>query len=154
MIPFNTRAGASFYLWFIFAAVGALFFVSACGKKAPPLPPAHFDVPAVEDLSYDLDGDQLSLTWPVPEWDPPQGIELAGFYVYRAKVRQEDVCYHCPIHFEKIDDVAVDDLSALLQSDAEYRETLDKGFQYHYKVAPYTNRGREGGDSPIVTISY
>jgi len=151
---FRYRAGARLNWCLIFAVIGALFLTLACGKKAPPLPPAHFDMPAVEDLSQELEGDQLILTWPMPDWDPPEGIELDGFYVYRAKIKQEDVCYHCPIHFQKVDEVAVEALSTLLQSDGTYREKLDKGYRYHYKVAPYTNRGREGGDSPIVTINY
>jgi len=151
---FRYRAGAPFHLCLIFAVIGAFFLTPACGKKAPPLQPARFEMPEVEDLTYELDGGRLTLTWPMPEWDPPQGIELGGFHVYRAKIRQEDVCYHCPIHFEKTESVAVDDLSALLRSDAEYQETLEKGFQYHYKVAPYTNRGREGGVSPIITVNY
>jgi len=151
---FRYRAGALFHWCLIFAVIGAFFLTPACGKKAPPLPPAHFDMPEVENLSSDLEGDQLTLTWPMPDWDPPQGIELAGFNVYRAKIKQEDVCYHCPIHFEKVDEVAVDDLSALLKSDVKYREKLDKGYKYHYKVAPFSSRDREGGDSPIVTVNY
>jgi len=151
---FRYRAGAPFHWCLIFAVFGAIFLTPACGKKAPPLPPAHFDMPAVEDLASELEGDRLTLTWPMPDWDPPEGIELAGFNVYRAKIRQEDVCYHCPIHFEKVEDVAVDDLSALLKSDVNYREELETGYKYHYKVAPYTSGGREGGDSPIVTINH
>ncbi len=154
MIPVNNRAGVPFRWWFIFAVIGAFFLTPACGKKAPPLQPARFEMPEVADLTYELDGGRLTLTWPMPDWDPPQGIELAGFHVYRAKISQEDVCYHCPIHFEKVDEVAVDNLSALLGSDAEYQETLEKGFKYHYKVAPYTNRAREGGVSPIITVNY
>ena len=150
----KTRAGIPLYWLLSFALIGALFLTSACGKKAPPLPPTDFELPAVEALTSDLDGEKLTLKWPVPDWEAPVGIELAGFNVYRAKVPEGEVCDECPVRYQKVDAIEIDDLTAVFGSDLEYRESLEKGFQYRYKVIPYTNTGREGDESPIVRINY
>ena len=137
-----------------FALIGIFFFTPACGKKAPPLPPVQIDLPVAENLSADLDGAELILTWPLPEWEGPVGVELTGFNVYRAKVRADEACDDCPVRFQKVAGVEIDDLSAVFGSDLEYRETLEKGHQYRYKVSVYTNTGLEGDDSQIVRINY
>ncbi|MFY9706249.1 MAG: hypothetical protein WAJ95_10055, partial [Desulfobacterales bacterium] len=40
---------------------------AGCGKKGPPVPPRRYMPPAVTDLSYQLDGPTLTLSWSVPE---------------------------------------------------------------------------------------
>ena len=153
-MKYKTRTGISLHWLLSFVIIGAFFFIPACGKKAPPLPPTDFELPAVEALTSDLDSEKLTLNWPVPDWKGPVGIELAGFNVYRAKVPAGEVCDECPVRFQKVDAIEIDDLTAVFGSDLEYRESLEKGFQYRYKVTPYTNTGREGDESPIIKINY
>lgn len=150
----KTQAGIPLHCLLSFALIGIFFLIPACGKKAPPLPPAQIDLPVVENISADLDGAKLTLTWSLPEWEGPVGVELAGFNVYRAKVGADEACDDCPVRFQKISDVEIDDISVVFGSDLEYREILEKGHQYRYKVSVYTNTGREGDDSEIVRINY
>jgi len=144
------------YYWLLGLAgiVVAFFLIAACGKNASPLPPAQFKLPVVESLSSELAGNELILTWPIPEWDAPEGIDMAGFNVYRAKVEIKSACDECPARFEKIKAVRLDRLAAEFGSTLEYRELLEEGHQYRYKVAAYTHTGREGEDSPVVKITY
>jgi len=154
MIHIKNRVGVPFHWSLFFAAIGALFLICACGKKAPPLPPAHYELPVVEDIASEMVGNELILTWPMPEWDPPEGVELAGFNVYRAKLRLTEACETCPVRFKKAATVEVDRLAIELGSDLEYREKLEKGYHYRYKITAYTHTGEEGADSSAVTINY
>lgn len=154
MIHIKNRAGAPFHWSLFFAVMGALLLISACGKKAPPLPPAHFELPVVKDLSSEMEGNELILTWPAPDWEGPEGVKVSGFYVYRAKVKLTEACEECPVRFDRVAEVALDELTAALGSDLEYRESLEKGYQYRYKITAYTHTGREGADSQTVTINF
>jgi hypothetical protein len=107
------------------AAAGLFCLASACGKKAPPLPPAEYALPAVDSLAAEVADGELVLRWPFPDWEGPAGVELAGFYVYRAK-----------------------------GADLNYREKLEEGHHYRYKVTAFTRSGREGADSNVVRLDY
>ncbi len=154
MTLIRNQRGIPFHRSLFFVAVGAFFLVFACGQKGPPLPPVEFELPVVEDLSYELEGNELKLTWPVPDWKGPEGIRLAGFNVYRAKVKLSEACDECPVRFEKAGDVEIDRVALQFGSDVNYRESLEKSYQYRYKVTAYTNTGQEGDDSPVVTVNY
>lgn len=137
----------------ILLAVG--FIGVSCGKKAPPRPPGREEAPAAVDrISQSISGDTLSLTWV-----PVAGKEkdIAGFYVYRSKMRvTESDCRSCPVLFER---VAVIPNRGQGPGDAAlspfvYRESLESGYRYIYKVAPYSLSGLTGKDSDTVEFDH
>ncbi len=138
----------------LLAAVG-FFIVAGCGKKSPPLPPVDYELPVIEDLSArGADEGELVLRWPLPDWEGPAGVSLAGFKVYRAKVPLEAACEGCPVRYQLAGKVEMDELTGVLGRDLQYRESLEKGWHYRYKVSAYTGTGREGPDSESVRLNY
>lgn len=149
-----TRSAAVLPWCLLLAAVG-IFFMTGCGKKSPPLPPVDYELPVIDDLSFRWENEgQLVLSWPQPDWDGPPGVALAGFKVYRAKVRLEEACEGCPVRYQLAGEVALEELAVVIGGDLEYRESLEKGWHYRYKVSAYTRTGREGPDSNSVRLDY
>ncbi len=138
----------------IFAGLLLIISAASCGKKAPPRPPVEFELPVVDSLEKELKGPELNLTWPVPDWEGPGDIELDGFNVYRAKAEQESTCETCPMRFTRVKMVIIDRLTDYPGSYLEYREKLEEGFHYRYKVRAVSTDGTEGADSNVVKISY
>ncbi len=133
----------------VFCFLGAL----SCGRKAFPLPPRISQPPGVENIQAELRGDQLQLSWPVPDSSAPE--DLAGFYVYRAKEKSSDIpCTQCPATFNRVADMAYDPVSIKIEKNAVYRETLEKGYRYQYRVTSYSVDGDEGPFSKVVRIDY
>jgi len=134
--------------------LAAGFLMAGCGKKAPPRPPGREEAPAVvNNLSKTISGDTLSLTWgPVAK----KAADPAGFYVYRSKTRLTDsICPSCPVLFERI---AVIPYPGQGAGDAsfrpfEYRETLERGYRYIYKVTAYLQSGLTGKDSNTIDFT-
>jgi hypothetical protein len=125
----------------------------SCGKKAPPRPPGREEAPAaVGHISKVIRGDTLSLTW-----DPVAGKEkdIAGFYVYRSKMRLTDSdCRSCPVLFERVAVIPKlgQGTGAATLRPYEYQETLESGYRYSYKVAPYSQSGLTGKESDPVEV--
>ena len=127
------------------------FLMISCGKKAPPQPPGRGEAPAaVGNISKIIRGNILSLTWiPIAS----EGGDVAGFYVYRSKMRLTDSdCRTCPVLFTR---VAVIPYRGRASGETtlrpfEYRETLESGYRYIYKVAAYSQNGSTGKDSNTV----
>ena len=151
---YKPRAGIFFQLFLCVAASAALVFIVACGKKADPLPPVQYELPVVDDLSARQEGPKLVLNWSLPDWDPPAGVSLKGFYVYRAKADLKSACEGCPVRYQRVDQVAIGDFAEVFGTDLKYRQTLDRGYHYRYKVSAFTYSGREGKDSNIVRINF
>jgi hypothetical protein len=150
MIPRTGRKIIAHIL--VLLAAGVL--MAGCGKKAPPRPSGRETAPAaVGNLSKTLSGDTLSLTW-----GPVAGKAAvpAGFYVYRSKIRLPDsVCPSCPVLFERVAVIPYPNQGAgdtTLRS-FEYRETLESGYRYIYKVSAYSQSGSTGKDSNTVEFN-
>ena len=135
----------------ILILLAAAVLTAACGKKAPPRPPSRETAPAtVGNLGKAISGDVLSLTWgPVAK---TAAENLAGFYVFRSKTRLTDsICPGCPILFERV--AVVPFRAGAAPGPIEYREKLDSGYRYIYKVAAYTPGGVTGKDSDTIEFS-
>ena len=131
------------------------FFLSGCGRKAPPKPPRQEEPPAVNDLSSSIDGNKLKLTWTIPEVKEKVKSDLGGFYVFRSKkLVSESDCKDCPVLFDRVSDISIEDNLENIGKDRRifYTETLEKGYRYIYKVVVYTNNGVTGKDSNIIDI--
>lgn len=128
--------------------------VAGCGKKAGPRPP-HQRPPAAVSLASSTEGDVLTLTWDIADNLMNFGEEAAGFMVYRSKISLSDAdCPTCPPKFERVADIQTvrDSSGEYLKDNWRYRETLATGYQYTYKVTPYTETGTLGGDSNSVKL--
>lgn len=122
---------------------------SACGKKAPPIPPTYVAPPVVTDLQVVIENNTATLQWPVPEWEGKDENALAGFYVYQSQiVLSGDECPECPMRFKKAATVRIDKNKA----GGSYKVPLDNGFRYAFKVSAFTDGGSEGETSDIVTV--
>ena len=120
-----------------------------CGKKGPPVPPRREKPPAIEDLSYRLDGSSLELSWSAPEKDNNRQPDLIGFRVYVSKVPlSETECENCPLKFKAIADMPI--LKKAKQKQLLYSETLESGYQYVYMVRGYSDDGLMSKDSNYI----
>ncbi|MEW6672333.1 MAG: hypothetical protein AB1427_11570 [Thermodesulfobacteriota bacterium] len=124
--------------------------MAGCGKKAPPRPPGGEAAPAaVGNLSKSISGDTLSLTWNAAA---DRAADPAGFYVYRSKMRMTDsLCPACPVLFERVAVVPFVKQGPMA-APFEYRETLEAGYRYIYKVAAYSQGGLTGRESHTVEV--
>ena len=134
----------------IFAVL--IFFFSGCGKKGPPVPPAHVPPPVVEGLSVQMSQNIAVLTWAMPDAKPSSGNRVAGFYIYQIKTPIEGTykCPNCPQQFERIADIRILDTG----DPAVFEMPLEKGFNYSFAVSAYTESGEEGERSTAVMVTY
>ena len=139
----------------ILIIVAFSIFLSGCGKKAPPKPPRQEEPPVVNDLSYSLDGDNLKLTWTIPEVKGRVKSRLSGFYVFRSKksVLESD-CKKCPKIFKRVADIFLEVMENSGKDSIKHAEALEKGYRYIYKVVIYTTNKVMGKDSNMVDFTY
>ncbi|MCD4805788.1 MAG: hypothetical protein K8R07_08970 [Desulfobacterales bacterium] len=141
----------------ILIIVAFSIFLSGCGKKAPPKPPRQEKPPVVDDLSYSLDGDNLKLTWTIPEVKRKVKSGLGGFYVFRSKKSvsvSEPDCKNCLKIFKRVADISLEVMGNSGKDSMKYAEVLEKGYRYIYKVVVYTTNGVMGEDSNVVDFTY
>jgi len=139
----------------ILIIVAFSIFLSGCGKKAPPKPPRQEKPPVIDDLSYSLDGDNLKLTWTIPEVKQKVKSGLGGFYVFRSKKSvSESDCKNCPKIFKRVADISLEVMRNSGKDSIKYAEVLEKGYRYIYKVVIYTKNGVTGDDSNMVDFTY
>ena len=128
-----------------------------CGKKAPPVPPRRYRPPAVTDLSHQVDGNVLTLSWSIPETRGGDAAAPVGCYVYKAEqpLINRD-CPDCAEPFSPVADLQVqkDASGNMLTRTMTYTGVLTQGFIYTYKIACYARDGGLGADSNIVNFSH
>ncbi len=124
-----------------------------CGKKGPPVPPRQTVTPAVKDLSSNIDGDMIVLTWTIPDKMEDKSAGIKDFVLHRARQRIPDGdCKNCPVNFKPVAEVSAE--TKLAAEKMKYSERLEKGFKYVFKVIAVGNSGRESIDSNYVEIVY
>jgi len=136
------------------AIIILIFLLPGCGKKGPPVPPSQKPVPAVSDLKYSIDGDTLTLTWTIPK-EIEKGTTVSdGFIVYRYKRPISDSpCKNCPKLFKRVSDIT-NYSPGYENKNIEYREEIEKGFVYTYKVVLYTKSGAQSRDSNYIDFNF
>jgi hypothetical protein len=130
---------------------------AGCGKKDPPVPPRRFRPPPVTDLSYQLDGRTLTLSWSIPATRDGDAAAPAGCFVYKAKQPLVSAdCPDCSEPFSPVADLQVqkDASGKILTRNMTYTSDVTQGFIYTYKIACYARDGGLGADSSIVNFSY
>lgn len=135
-------------IYFIIANLIILsVLLSGCGIKGPPVPPVSAKPPAVSDLQYQVDGEQLNLTWSVPPMQPGGTPGIAGVKVFRLKESLKNLpCKDCPRTFTLMRKIPA--RSGTMQ----FQDVMDKGFAYYYKIVLYDAGNHDGEDSNIVRI--
>ncbi len=132
------------------------FILFGCGKKGPPVPPRQITPPTVKDLTGDIEGDSLNLTWTIPERKEFIKSGAEGFFVYRSKtLLSEPDCKGCPVLFSRVADIPIEVKSSgdLDKDKIIYNETLEKGNRYIYKVTVYV-KGITSRDSNYVDFVF
>ncbi|HUV50501.1 MAG TPA: hypothetical protein VMW78_05720 [Anaerolineae bacterium] len=128
-------------------------FPFGCGRKTDPVPPGQAGPPVVDNLNSSIDGDILELAWTIPDEKGKIASGLGGFIVYKSKTSlSEPVCEKCPVRFKKIADIPI--VEKDINKKITYRETLEKGCRYIYKVAVYTKTGAFGKDSNYIELDH
>jgi len=132
----------SFVIILIVAAHG-------CGVKGPPSVPGYTEPPVVRDLSYQVTGDTLVLSWTLPEASGSQNAKInrAGVYRLKQPMGKRD-CPDCPQLFERVANLAA------RSGSMTYTDRITPGFQYYYKIILTDGANRSGGDSNIVHTIY
>jgi len=133
------------------------FLFSGCGKKGPPVAPHQEKPPPVNDLAFRVDEDFLVLSWTISQSKVTRFSDPGGFIVHRSKEKlSEPECKNCPILFQRVADIPIrwKDAKASDKQTMTYKEILEKGFRYKYKVTRYTNTGIMGSDANTVSFIY
>ena len=145
-MPHARNSGNAVPLRFL-AAVLTLLCLCACGKKDWPSPPKVVPPRPVTDLRSRVNGLQVELLWSMPSL--VNGSEPAAhFVVLRSSDTVSQVCKGCPILFTQIADIP-----ATSEHTIAYRDTIQKGYLYRYKVVVYSDGGITGKDSNMIEVT-
>ena len=126
-----------------------LSFLSGCGRKGPPLPFGMMPPPAVSDLKKHIDGYTITLTWSIPQLKKGGNESFSdGFYIYRSKKKEDAVCENCPQRFKLMADIPI--VGEKNDRQMSYKETLESGYRYIFKVVAYAKNKVESNDSNII----
>ena len=140
---------------FVIVLIPLLFVltVGSCGKKGSPMPPKMLPLPAVSDLEIKTTPDNVvELTWTMPLI---KNAPIAdGFWVYRSKKPLKDPeCPECPYEFKKISELLSDfKLRGGKDARFDYRDNVETGFAYRYKVMAFTRIGLTSDWSNLVEV--
>jgi len=140
--------------WVAAAGIGFLLAAtgSGCGRKMLPIQPGALPPPAVVDLSYEVRGSAVILTWSVPEFDPAKESATTGFKVLRARQTTEEAeCRTCPPRFQVIGDITASARSP--GSRMRFRDALEPGLRHSYKLQAYAADGVAVKDSNAVSLT-
>ncbi|MCF8068514.1 MAG: fibronectin type III domain-containing protein [Desulfobacterales bacterium] len=131
-----------------------LFTASGCGRKVPPTLPQQLKPPVVRGLKANISGSTLTLNWPIPEGDG-NNAEVTLFKVYRSKTSLDDPdCTDCPLVFQTVSEITNLNKNFNIEADRYYYlESLEPGFQYVYKVVPFSGK-IPGKDSNLVEFDF
>ena len=135
----------------IVSIVIALLF-SACGKKAPPLPMTLPLAGGINDLSGEVKDGVLFLSFTVPQKnkDGSEIKDLGGFRVFKS-------CGTCSGAFEPFKNISLEETKGYTIDRGRlyiYDEDVMNGFEYAYRVYPYTKKGTRGDTSNTFTIKW
>lgn len=135
----------------IISIVLVLLFVS-CGKKGDPKPWALPLPGGINDLSGEVRDGLLFLSFSVPSKNKDGSAikDLAGFKVVKT-------CRSCIGAFEPFKDLSLDAEQGYVVYGGRiyvYDDDLTNGYQYAYKVYPYSKKGTRGDESNTFTVKW
>jgi hypothetical protein len=140
--------------WVAGGCVGLLILATAsgCGRKLLPIRPGALPPPAIVDLTYEVRGSAVLLSWTVPAFDPAKESAAAGFKVLRARQSAEEAdCGTCPPPFQVIADMTASGRAP--GSRMRFRDALEPGLKHSYKLNAYADDGVAVRDSNAVAVT-
>jgi len=133
----------------ILIAVFVFGSLEGCGRKLPPIQPGTYPPPAVKDLAFEVQDGELILSWTVPAVQKEKESPPVGFKVLRARqTLAEAECQTCTVRFQVVGDVHV--VGKEPAERLQFKDRLESGYKYRYKVRGYTTPEAEGKDSNVV----
>jgi hypothetical protein len=141
--PLCGRLAAVAAVVFLFAAPGG------CGRKMPPIQPGAYPPPAVKNLAFEVQDDNLTLFWTLPVAKGEKESPAVGFKILRARQTESEAeCQTCSVRFLTVGNVGLagKDPSERLQ----FRDRLEPGYKYRYKVIGYSDARLDSKDSNVV----
>lgn len=133
-------------------AVAVIVALSAlgCGKKTLPVPPMPFNPPPVQHLSHVVSDGAVTLSFIFPETGNQKEFPVDGFLIDRAAiVRTETVCDTCPVRFRRVAEIRKGEGETY-----SFREPIETGYRYIYKVTPFSDQGKKGSSPATLQFDY
>jgi len=135
----------------IFSIVFLLLF-SGCGKKAPPRPVVLPLAGGINDLSGEVKDGVLFLSFTVPQKnkDGSEIKDLGGFRFFKS-------CGTCSGAFEPFKNISLEETKGYTFERGRlyiYDDDVMNGFEYGYRVYPYTKKGTLGDTSNTFTLKW
>ena len=135
--------------------LAATMVIWGCGQKGPPEPPTGDRPPQVLDLSYGLTGNQLKLSWSIPETTARAKNPVIGFLIYMyQQPANERECPNCPVIFKQVGDVPVRSGGGARLKPVVFTRTIEPGYRYIFKVIGFDDGGIGSRDSNYVEFIY
>lgn len=126
--------------------------VNGCGKKAMPVASSEFASLKISDLSGQLTDGELTLSWSLPDLQKHKFVTYDEIAVFRSKAfLKEGGCRNCPLRYELVARLPFQNQQT---ETMQYREKVEKGFHYTYKVVPTGKNNIVGQDSNIFNCLY
>jgi hypothetical protein len=140
-------------------AAGWGLVLPACGRKDDPGLPLRLAPEAVGSAQSFARSGGAVLMWkpPVENTAGAELLDLAGFRIYREKVRMDDECAGCPPVQQLHYDASYAGPRGLVPErtwQVYYDRGLAVGHVYTYTIRAYNVRGIEGPPSPALTVHY
>ena len=144
MITGNTSA-----IKLLISAMLLCLCILGCGRKEMPSAPRQVPPQPVTDLRVQLTGNQVELIWSFSK--ALSGSEpITGFGVFRASESVSESCGNCPFLFHRVAEIPFLDGQDGV-SVVTYRDILESGYRYRYKVICYST-GLASKDSNVVVV--
>jgi hypothetical protein len=89
----------------------------------------------------------------MPAFNPKKESAAAGFKIQRSRQTADEAeCKTCPARFQTVGDVSASGRRP--GSRIQFRDALETGFVYRYKVQAYTAEGAAGKESTAVAVTF
>ncbi len=145
-------------VFMLIAHCSLLLFITACGKKLPPVAPESVVPEPVKELKVVSRDGKLLIRFvkPSKNVDGSKITDLAGFRIMRRDIDGKG-CKGCPEKFPVVYDIDISyPTGAIIERERiSYPDKdLTPGTRYEYKVVPYNKDGYEGPEAQRVTFTW
>ncbi len=133
------------------------FLWIGCGQKGSPRPPNRPLPPAVKDLSYVIYGQMVELSWTVPDPKGRRASPPAAVKVFRSRLTAEEAsCENCQVRYTVAGDIPIQQKQSEKSKPIRmsYKEFVEPGHRYIYKVIVFDEYGIGGQDSNSVKFDH
>jgi hypothetical protein len=143
--------------------VWALLILSlvSCGKKTNPVIPTRVTPKGVEDLSYQIKGKSLVLSWtiPVQNTDGSPLTDLKGFDLQKGEWATKDFCSTCPDRFQEtlhldLKGPSLPGLKITADQVELTEDNLKPGYTYSFQVTAVSKKETASAPSKILRVPW